>query len=89
LNPTTTLAFPNTRRGVRITGDWGWPSIPEPVEEACLLIAVRLNQSAKAPYGTAGIVQDGAVSYSPRVDPVVRQLLDPFRRIDIGAAGGV
>lgn len=87
LNPNTTLAFPTIRRGVKITGDWGWPSIPEPIEEACLLIAVRLNQSAKAPYGNAGIVQDGAVQYTPRVDPVVRQLLDPFRKFNIGAVG--
>lgn len=88
LHPQTTKAFPTTRRGVRITGTWGWPAIPSPVEEACLLIAVRLNQSAKAPFGTAGTVQDGAVQYTPRVDPVVRQLLDPYRRLNIGAVGG-
>lgn len=87
LNPNTTLAFPRTRRGVKITGNWGWPSIPEPIEEACLLIAVRLNQSAKAPYGTAGVLQDGAVQYTPRVDPQVRQLLDPFRKFNIGGVG--
>ena len=86
--PTTSKAFPTYRRGVRILGVWGWPSIPESIEEACLLIAVRLNQSAKAPYGTAGTVQDGAVQYTPRVDPIVRQLLDPYRRINVGAAGG-
>lgn len=88
LHPRTTKAFPTARRGVRVTGTWGWPAIPSPVEEACLLIAVRLNQSAKAPFGTAGTVQDGAVQYTPRVDPVVRQLLDPYRRFNIGAVGG-
>ena len=88
LHPQTTKAFPTTRRGVRVTGVWGWPAIPEPVEQACVLIAVRLSQSAKAPYGTAGTVQDGAVQYTPRVDPVVRQLLDPYRRLNIGAVGG-
>lgn len=88
LGPNTTKAFPTYRRGVRINGTWGWPSIPQPIEEACLLIAVRLHQSTKAPYGTAGTVQDGAVQYTPRVDPVVRQLLDPYRRMNIGAAGG-
>ena len=87
INPNTNLAFPRTRRGVRITGTWGWPSIPEPIEEACLLIAVRLNQSAKAPMGTAGTIAEGAVQYTPRVDPVVRQLLDPFRRFEIGSVG--
>lgn len=88
LHPNTTKAFPTTRRGVRVTGDWGWPAIPAPVEEACLLIAVRLNQSAKAPFGSAGTLQDGQVQYTPRVDPVVRQLLDPYRRFNIGAVGG-
>lgn len=87
LNPNTTLAFPTGRRGVRITGAWGWPTIPAPVEEACLLIAVRLNQSAKAPFGNAGTIAEGAVQYTPRVDPVVRQLLDPYRRMVIGSVG--
>jgi hypothetical protein len=88
VNPNSVLAFPRTRRGVRITGDWGWPSIPEPIAEACLMIAVRLNQTAKAPFGTAGTVQENAVQYTPRVDPVVRQLLDPYRRFNVGFVGG-
>jgi len=88
LHPQTSKRLPTTRRGVRISGTWGWPQIPPPIEEACLLIAVRLNQSAKAPFGSAGTTQDGQVQYTPRVDPVVRQLLDPYRRFNIGAVGG-
>ena len=87
LNPNTSLSFPTQRRGVRITGVWGWPAIPEAIEAACLLIAVRLHQSSKAPFGTAGTVQEGAVQYTPRVDPHVRQLLDPYRRFFIGEVG--
>lgn len=85
LNPNTTNAFPTIRRGVKITGTWGWPAVPDAVTEACLLIAVRLVQTAKAPFGVAGTAPDGQVQYSPRVDPIVRQLLDPYRRFLIGA----
>jgi len=76
-------AFPRTRRGVRITGTWGWPAIPSAVTEACLLIAQRLATRSKAPFGVAG-AQDGTAVYLPRTDPDARALLEPYRRFAVG-----
>jgi hypothetical protein len=85
ITPNGRYVFPRSRRGVRITGDWGWPAVPKAIEEACLLISVRLVTRSKAPFGVAGST-DTQVTYIPRNDPDARLLIEPYRRMTVGAA---
>lgn len=49
---------------VRITARWGWPVVPEPIENACLLLAARLERRRDSPEGIAGFDNNGPVRVS-------------------------
>lgn len=46
---------------VRVTAQWGWPSVPDPVHQACLLLAAKNYKLADAPMGVAGFGEFGVV----------------------------
>jgi hypothetical protein len=46
---------------VRVTAKWGWPSVPAPVHQACLILAAETFQIKDAPLGVAGAGSFGAV----------------------------
>jgi hypothetical protein len=79
------LAFPTFRRAVKVTGVWGFPSIPAAVNEATILLAIRLLKRVDAPYGIAGSPDLGEMATLPRTDPDVMALLMPYRRFGLGA----
>jgi len=62
---------------IRVTGRFGWPSIPEQVAQACLLQASRLYKRRLSPEGVFGNEEFGLMRVS-RVDPDVQALLQPF-----------
>ncbi|MFA5712164.1 hypothetical protein [Mycolicibacterium sp.] len=62
---------------VRVTARWGWPAVPQPVQEATLLQTVRLLKRKDSPEGVLGSAEWGAVRVS-RVDPDVAALLAPY-----------
>lgn len=68
------------RDTVKIVGVWGWPSIPEPVKQATLILAVDLYKLGDAPFGFAGIGDYGAVRV--RDNPRAVALLQPYRKAD-------
>jgi hypothetical protein len=50
------------RKGVvRVTAKWGWPTVPEAVRQACVIIAAETFQLKDAPFGTAGMDQFGNI----------------------------
>lgn len=65
---------------VKITGTWGWPSVPAVVTQAAIIEAVRLFRRLDAPLGVAGFGDMGAIRVSSRLDPDVAQLLAPYVR---------
>jgi hypothetical protein len=67
--------------GVQVTATWGWPSIPDDVREACVLLSMR--QFAR--YNAAlGVMAFGDMAVSVRsVDPDVRDLLSPYRVLGV------
>jgi hypothetical protein len=69
--------FPQT---VKITGVWGYSSVPYEVELACKIQASRLFIRKQSPFGIAGSVELGTVRLNSRLDPDVEILLKTFRR---------
>jgi hypothetical protein len=69
--------FPQT---VKITGVWGYSSIPYEVELACKIQASRLFVRKQSPFGIAGSVELGTVRLNSRLDPDVEMLLKTYRR---------
>lgn len=64
---------------VRVTGTWGWASIPTPVKQACVIQAARIFKRNDSPLGVAGFGDMGVMRVSSQMDPDVRQLIEPYR----------
>lgn len=74
--------LPWNPRALRVTGKHGWDAVPQPVETATLLLAVRLVKRAReAPFQVAGLGLDGVAVRVPRLDTDVEQLIAPYRRL--------
>lgn len=62
---------------IEISADWGWPAIPDSIEEATLLLANRRYMRKDSPEGVSGWSQEGQVQVS-RFDPDIEDLVTPF-----------
>lgn len=80
----TSVSFPDTPDGVRVTGHFGWNQIPEAVKEACALQASRLLSRRDAPFGVAGSPAAGSeVRLLAKLDPDVDVVIAPYRRFRV------
>jgi hypothetical protein len=70
---------------VRVTGTWGWSAVPDPVTQACVIQSARIYKRNDSPTGVMGFGDMGIVRVGTQLDPDVRQLLEGYRRINIGA----
>jgi len=64
--------------GVEVTAKWGWPSVPEPVKSACIILAGRLLKRGDSLLGVAGFGDLGAITVRA-IDPDVERMLRPYR----------
>lgn len=69
------------RARVQVTATWGWAAVPDEVFEACLIQAHRLMIRPKSPHGVLGMGDFGAVARLGSLDPDVKTLVGPFRRL--------
>lgn len=65
---------------VKITGTFGFPSIPVSVVQAAIITGARLFKRYESPLGVLGGSDFGVVRVSRSVDPDVAILLDPYRK---------
>jgi hypothetical protein len=63
----------------RITGVWGWPSVPTAIKQATIIQASRLYKRLDSPLGVAGFGDMGAIRVGRYLDPDVEQLVMPFK----------
>lgn len=84
---TPTLPTNSKLPNVQVTAKWGWATVPEPVRQACLIIAGELFKLREAPFGVAGFGEMGAVRVG-KMSPQAVALLRPYRTGDslLGAA---
>lgn len=68
---------------IRVTAIWGWPTVPPPIKEACLLRASRLYKRRESPDGVAGASDFGVIRVG-RYDPDYDGLIEPFILPGIG-----
>jgi hypothetical protein len=65
------------RPAVELTGTFGWPSVPDDIREACVLLAMRGFARYNSALGVVGFA-DMAITVRA-VDPDVRDYLMPYR----------
>lgn len=80
--PWTQFVLPQTSNSeFYCTGVWGWPSIPDAVQQACLLQSARLFARRGAPFGVAGSPDMGSeVRLLAKLDVDVEVVLGPYKR---------
>lgn len=83
-----TKVFPYGRRRVRVTGNAGWPAVPQQVVEVTLLEAERLLGVSKSPTGVVANEGMGTATTVPALHPTSKMMLMPLRRMRIGVARG-
>jgi len=69
------------RATVRVEATYGWESVPNSVNTACILQSSRIFTRFDSPLGIAGFGDMGAMRVSRFVDPDVELLLTPFRKL--------
>ncbi|MFI6861784.1 phage gp6-like head-tail connector protein [Streptomyces sp. NPDC050421] len=62
---------------VQVTAQWGWPAVPDEIEQATLIQAARLYRRKDSPEGVTGSAEWGVVRLSRR-DPDVWALIEHF-----------
>lgn len=76
-----TVPVPVVRESVRVTAQWGWPTVPSAVKQACLMQASRLLARRDSPYGVTGSPDTGGeLRLLAKVDPDVAVLLRHYTR---------
>lgn len=77
----TSLYLPCWEQSVRVTGRFGWATVPEAIEQAAGIIAAKLVKRAReAPFGITMLGGDGAAVRAAREDPDVALLVQPYVR---------
>lgn len=75
-----TQLFPVFRRStVRVTANWGWAKVPDPVRQACFILAGENFQLRKQRLGIAGSDQFGQI-VRLRDNGIAARKLAPFVR---------
>lgn len=84
---TPTLPTNSKLPNVQVTAKWGWATVPEPVRQACLIMAGEVFKLREAPFGVAGVSEFGVVRVG-KISPQAVALLRPYRTGDslLGAA---
>lgn len=77
--PNVSMAFPLVSDGVRITGVFGWPSVPDAIVEATYIEALRLFKRQSAPFGVVGSADMGQLRAIVSMDPDVKALIQPYK----------
>lgn len=78
--------LPIADSAIRVTGTFGWATVPDQVKQATILVANRLLKRAReAPFGVATIGDDGTGVRVTRTDPDVDMLLRPLTRLALVA----
>jgi len=83
LTPLGNYSFPSGPKAVKIVGKWGYPAVPDAINEACCIQSLRIFKRKDAPFGVTGSAEMGQLMVIPRLDPDVKMLLDPYRKMDI------
>ena len=66
---------------VKVTGEFGWPSVPIAIKQACIIQSSRIFKRLDSPLGVAGFGDLGAIRVTRDLDPDVAQLVMPYKRM--------
>lgn len=73
------LGFPYYPRSIKVTGQFGWATVPDAIRSATGIIATQIvKMKREAPFGIVALGVDGTAVRIARSNPVVMGLLAPY-----------
>ncbi len=82
LRPTAAAWFPCSARGVQVTANFGWTTVPTLVKHACLIQTSRFVMRRESPWGIAGSPDLGnEMRLLEKLDVDVALMLAPLVRV--------
>jgi len=72
------LDYSSNRPRAEITANWGYPSVPEQIRQATLMLASELFAMRNAPLGVAGVGDFGVVNIQQNRE--ITRMIAPFRK---------
>lgn len=80
LAPLSSVTIGGFAKAVRVTGVWGWPSVPTPIKEATIQLAAILR--IETPRAQATVSELGQlVGMSPEAAGIVNRLKSRYKRV--------
>jgi hypothetical protein len=73
--------FPD--REVTVTGDWGWPAVPDDVKHACVVTVATWFRRDVAAFGTTFSLDEGRLERPESLPSAVRAGLGHYRRVPV------
>ena len=71
--------YKDISKGLKLIGKRGWPAVPKPIKEACLIWSMRTYKRYATPLGVSAMTALGEMSVKvPPADPDVAHLLSPY-----------
>jgi len=84
VTPTGSYAFPaGVPKGVKITGVFGWPEVPDGIREVTLLEVARLWAQGRSPSGIVASPELGTFMVEPQLHPQALARLNQYKRVMI------
>lgn len=74
----------NGRAGVQITARFGWPAVPDDVNEACMIQAAQLFKMKDAAFGIASFGDGSAMRVGRNLNEQAKALLAPYQIVPVG-----
>jgi Phage gp6-like head-tail connector protein len=70
---------------VQIPGIWGWPSVPPPVTQSCLILSADFFKMKDAPFGIAGMSDLGVmrIQSNPWLTSLLERYIDTRRKVGV------
>jgi hypothetical protein len=68
------------RATISVTAAWGWAAIPAPVVEACKILAKDVLSQRDVRFGLVAVTD--AAGIAARMNPLVRQTIEDYRRVE-------
>lgn len=76
-----TFGTTNGWADVTVTGTYGWPAVPAPIQEATMILASRyLQRTRSAPFAILTFGDSGEAARLTRTDPDFASLVGPYTR---------
>ncbi len=72
------LDYSSNRPRAEITANWGYPSVPDQIKQATLMLASELFAMRNAPLGVAGVGDFGVVNIQQNRE--ITKMIAPFRK---------